>query len=701
MEVINSFFDAKSVAVVGVSEDPGKLGSIVFNNMLDAGYKGKLYPINPKHEELYWHKCYANVSDIPEHVDLVVIVVPTKFVKDVIDDCGKKAVKAVIIITAGFKEIGGEGAKLEEEIMGIAKRYDMRIIGPNCLGIIVPDKGINASFAASTPKSGNVAFLSQSGAFCTAILDMAVPSNLGFSHFVSFGNKVDIDEIDILNGLMEDVQVDVLGMYLEESKYGQDLMKVVNESKKRKPVIVLKAGQSDEAKQAIVSHTGAVAGSAETFDTAMKQSGIIEAKSLRDLYNLMMGFSWIKSPKGKRIGIVTNAGGPGIVTTDLIVKNGLQMAKISDISGEKLKAVLPATASIHNPIDIIGDALADRYQVAIQTLGEDENVDIIMVVITPQLITQIEETSKIIINAMKVYKKPIIPVLLGDKYITPALSRFMDNKFAAFRDIKDAVDVITQMVKFSEYKNNQDYSLLNSRGKGKHKEVVGKYVGTGNALPDEVAALMAEEVGILLPNQMAVKTLDEAVEFAKDIYPIVIKASNKLIAHKTDFKAIYVNLKDESDLRASFTVLEQTIKEKTGLSEIEILVQEMVIADEQLFIGANRDGEDDVYSNHSKGFGHLMLFGQGGIYTEVYHDFAYAIVPASKAYLEEMLDKTNIVKILNGARGKDALPKDKFIDQIMAVQKLLVLYPEIKSMDINPLLINKDKVVSVDIKIFM
>jgi acetyltransferase len=701
MNELDNFFAPKSVAVVGVSEDPGKLGSIIFNNLLDAGFKGELYPINPKYQELFWHKSYANISDIEGDVDLAVIVVPSKFVAAVMEDAGRKGVKSAIIITAGFKEIGAEGKKLEDEMLEIAKKYGIRIIGPNCLGIIAPEKGVNASFAASTPKPGNIAFLSQSGAYCTAILDMAIPTNLGFSHFVSFGNKSDIDEIDMLKMLSEDKDVKVIGAYLEEVKFGQEFIQTIHNAKVRKPTIILKAGQTEEAKKAIVSHTGAIAGSIQTFKTAMKQSGIIEANSLRDLFNLMMAFSWSKLPKGDRVAVVTNAGGPGIVATDLIIGSGMKMAEVSPESLEKLAKALPPTANLHNPVDVIGDALADRYQAAVQTMAEDDNVDAIVIIITPQLITQIEETAKIIINAIKVYNKPIIPILLGDKYMGPALSRFYDNKFAAYRDIKDGIDVLRELVNFHNYKATFDTAVLKETHKGKHHAEVAKFIDSANALPDEVVKKLADEVGLVLPQQKLCASLEEAVDFCKEIYPVVIKASNAAIAHKTDFKALYLNLENESDLRAAYTVLEQTIKDKTGLTKIEILVQEQIKYEEQMFIGANRDGGEDVYDGQKPGFGHLIVFGQGGIYTEIYKDMGYALLPTAREYIAEELETTRVVKVLNGARGKDKLAKEKYIDAVMAVQRLVALYPEIKSLDINPLLITKDRVISVDIKIFV
>lgn len=698
---IEAFFSPESVAVVGVSEDPGKLGSIIFNNMLDAGFKGKLYPVNPKHKELFWHKCYPDIISIEETVELAVIVVPAKFVPSVMRDAASKGVKSVIIITAGFKETGEEGAKIEAEIVDIAKKYGIRIIGPNCLGVIVPQNGVNASFAASTPKEGNIAFLSQSGAYCTAILDMAVPTNLGFSHFVSFGNKADVDEISLLQELLPNKEVKVIGAYLEEIKLGQEFVQTVMDSKIRKPIVILKAGQTEEARKAAISHTGAIVGSMQTYKTAFEQTGIIEAETLRDLFNMMRGFSWTKLPKGGRVGVVTNAGGPGIVATDLVVNSGLEMAKLSPGTEKRLASALPPTANVHNPVDVVGDALADRYQVAVQALAEDENVDAILIIITPQLITQIEETAKIIINAIKVYDKPIIPILLGEKYMAPALSRFYDNKFAAYKDIKDAVDVLSALVKFALYQKFDYAKGIADDKQGLYREEVVKHIGSGKALPDDLVKKLVEEVGLDLPKQKLCKKIDEASEFAKGIFPVVIKASNAEITHKTDYKALYLNLQDDKELRAAYTVLEQMVIEKTGNKTAEILIQEQIKFEEQLFIGTKRDGDADVYEPGKPGFGHLLVFGQGGIYTEIQKDMGYALVPSQREYIQKQLAKTRVSKVLAGARGKEALAVEKYIDAICAIQKLVLLYPEIQSLDINPILMTNNRAIAVDIKIFV
>ena len=709
MSKLDFFFKPKSIAIVGVSDDPSKLGSVLFSNLIKAGFKGKIYPINPKYKEISGYKSYAKVSDVEGDVDLVCVVIPPQFVKDVIEDSGKKGVKGAIIITAGFKEIGHEGIEMEKQIKEIAKKYNVRLMGPNCLGSIIPGSKVDVSFAASRPDNGNIAFLSQSGAFCTAILDMAIEKHVGFSHFVSFGNKADITENDLVEEWLQNDEVKVIGGYLEEISAGHDLTDTYQKYGYKKPLIVFKPGESNEAQKAISSHTGSLAGSIQTFKTAMEQSGIIVADEVNQMFNMMMGFSWSVLPKGDRVAIITNAGGPGIIATDSIIAHGLKMAEISEDTKAKLKPLLPSTASLNNPIDVIGDALAERYKAPLDVLLEDENVDAILIILTPQLVTQIEDTAKLIINCAKLAKKPIYPVLLGGKYVSFGLQRLFDEKIPAFKYVKDAVDVMTAMYKYNKFVNNGHAErkvvkddLLKLAGTGKYRDEVSKFVAEKTtALPEALATKLAEEVGIELPKQIVTGNVDEALVFAKNCYPVVIKATTDAIAHKTEKKALYLNVCNDEDFKRSFEELDAMLKVDMGITEPKILVQEQIRADEEIFIGANRDGSSHVYEANNSGFGHLLAFGKGGIYTEVYKDISYALVPATREEILKGFLKTKVSKVVEGARGKDKLALEKLLDGIEGIEEMVLKYPEIESLDINPLLLTKDRAVCVDLKVFV
>jgi acetyltransferase len=540
------------------------------------------------------------------------------------------------------------------------------------------------------------------------MLDMSLEKNVGFSHFISFGNKVDINENDLIKDWLNDDRVKVIGGYIEEIESGHKMIDIYQASETRKPLVLFKPGDSQEAQKAISSHTGSLAGSMQTFRTAMEQSGIILATEVNQMFNLMMSFSWSKIPKGNRVAIVTNAGGPGIIATDAIVRKGLKMAEISEDSKQAIKSFLPPTASVINPVDVIGDALAERYRAPIDILIKDDNVDCILVILTPQLVTQIEDTAKLIINTAKLSKKPIYTVFLGGKYVSFGLQRLYDEKIPAFRYIDEAVDVISSMYKYQQYgDSNKDTeiqnNLLNSNlAKGKYSSQIKQLLADEVvALPEDLAVKLVDEVGIVLPKQIVTSSINEAIDFAKDYYPVVLKATTEIIAHKTDQKALYLNIKNEEELRSSFEELITMIRSTFNVENPEILIQEMIMADEEIFIGANRDGTSNVYENNQPGFGHLLAFGKGGIYTEVYKDIAYSLVPAKRTDIESALTGTKVFQIINGARGKEKLAMDKLVDMIESIQELVLLYPEIESLDINPVLLTKDRAVCVDLKVFI
>jgi acetyltransferase len=710
MENLKHVFEPKSIAVVGVSSDPKKLGSVILSNLIESNYEGKLYPINPKYDEIHGMKCYKSVSEVPEEVELVCISVPAKFVKTVIEDSGKAGAKGAIIITAGFREVGEEGQKLEEEIIETAKNHGIRLLGPNCLGAMVPSNNMNVSFSTANPPEGDVAFISQSGAFCTAILDLAMEQNLGFSHFVSLGNKSDISENELIDYFQNDSKVKVIGGYLEEVLYGQNLLSQLNEVENPKPLIVFKPGKSNEAKAAISSHTGSLAGSIQTYEAAVKQGGIVEAEEIDQMFYLMMGFSWADLPKGKNIGLITNAGGPGIIATDLVVENGLNIAKLSDETKKALREVLPAEASVKNPVDVIGDAPASRYSDSIEIMEKDENVDAILVILTPQRVTQIEETAKLIINTAQLSDKPIFPVFVGGKYVSPGLTRLYDNTVPAFRNLEDAIMVLAKMNKFREYVESdrqeakkERSALLENLSKGQYSEEVKATLKDNEVvtLPETLVSKIAVEVGIDIPGQIVANSVEEALEFAGDKFPVVMKATTDAIAHKTDVKALYLNIDSEEKLRKAYAELEATIKQATGKDEAQVLLQEQIISKEEIFIGMNRDGGSDVYTKEGQGFGHLMAIGKGGIYTEVYKDMGYALVPSTEEEISEALRSTNVFKVLDGARGLDKLATEAVIKAAQGIQKMAILYPEIISFDLNPLLVTEERAVAVDLKVFV
>lgn len=709
MEDIKRILQPQSVAIIGASENPTKLGSIILNNLIRGGFKGKIYPVNPNYPTISGMKAYKKVSDINGSVEVVCIVIPAEYVLDAVKDCAKKKVKGLVIISAGFREIGPEGDLLEKQIKIIAYKNKMRILGPNCLGYISRLNNTNVSFAAANPLKGNIAFMSQSGAFCTALLDMSIPKNLGFSHFISLGNKADINELNLMEHFLEDDSVKVISAYLEDIYDGSELVKTYQLSKNPKPFIILKAGQTEASKAAIASHTGSIAGSIQTFKTGITQAGIIEAENTRELFNLMMIFSWSKKLNGKRIAIITNAGGPGIIATDTITQSGLEMAQISENSKSLMRKALPAESSVKNPVDVIGDALADRFKIPLEILATDENVDAIVVLLTPQLITQIEDTAKLIISASQLYQKPIIPIFIGEKYVSPALQRFYDNKIPAFTEITDAIYCLKHLYDFTQYKESKKIKVIEKTWQTLEYESTGKYSKEINrlikdkvkVLPDTLIVKLAEEVNLQLPRQLLTNKLSDLLTFSDGKYPVVLKVANEIVSHKTEIKGIYLNIDDPNELISAYQNLSSDIEKQFKVKNPNMIIQEQLKGKAEFFIGANRDGNSKIYTKEEKGFGHLLVFGHGGIYTEIYKDFGYVLTPANRIEIEKALKTTKIYQIISGARGQACLNIDKLIRQIEAVQKLTILYPQIISLDINPLMLTEKDAVAVDVKIYL
>ncbi|MDR0463475.1 MAG: acetate--CoA ligase family protein [Pseudomonadales bacterium] len=714
MKNLDYIFQAKSIAVVGASTDQKKLGSVLLNNLIGGGYKGKLYPVNPKYDVIDGLKCYESVSAIGKSVEQVVILIPAGGVLSVVGDCIKAKVKSILIISAGFGEFSEEGRALEEKITKLCKDNNISLVGPNIIGVINPYNKMNSSWMNELPRSGNIAFVSQSGALCCSALDIAPAKNLGFYNFCSVGNKADINELDLFQYWNEKKEVDVLAAYLEEIRYGEEFIRYIEQSID-KPVVIFKSGKSEAAKSAIASHTGSMAGSQEIIAAAFAKAGVTEAYSTTDFFNYLQAFSFHKNmPQTNKVCIITNAGGVGIIATDEVVQNGLELAKLDKKTIAALKEVLPQAASAVNPVDILGEAPAARYQVAAEEIIEDKNANMVLFILTPQYVTEVEETAAVIVKLAKENPDKIIAAaFIGDQVVNAGIKILTDGGVLAYKDVGEAVRVLAALYNFAKYQKQRQpklikekYKMLAAHGTGKyHVEVSRLTTKTPKVLDEKLVTNILKEVDLDIPAELYTTNIEEAVEFAKDKYPVVIKAPNNLIAHKTDVAAIYLNLKNEKQLREYFDKLTNTIDIELKKNNLElaplIMIQEMLASKAELFIGANRDGGCDVYADKNLGFGHLLVFGQGGIYTEVYKDLAYALVPSTRKEIETAFHTSKIAQIASGVRGQAPLPVNKIIDAIQKIQKILILYPEIISLDLNPLLITENRVSAVDVKMFV
>lgn len=696
---LKSLFEPKSIAVIGASTQEGKLGHDVFKNLATLGFTGRLFPINPKGGELLGFPVYKKISDTKKKIDLAVILVPAKFVVRILKECGEQKIKNIVIISAGFKEIGGTGVRREKEIQKLIKKYSFNLIGPNCLGIINTNNKLNASFAEGMPASGNVSLISQSGAMAVAITDWAYTHNLGFSKIISLGNKAGVNEIDLLEYLAKDKSTEVILMYLESIENGQEFMQLAQKITKKKPIIIIKSGTSQRGTQAISSHTGSLAGSSEAIKTAFKQGGIIRAKTVEDLFNYARGFSYQKTPLGNRVAIISNAGGPAIMATDNIEENSLQLSEFTKQTIAQLEKNLPETAAIYNPVDIIGDALANRYQIALGNVLKDKNVDSVVVLLTPQIMTEEVKTAQIIAKFSKKYpKKTILTCFMGGKNVVEAKRVLRSNQVPNFGFPDRAIKTLEKMENYSLWRKEKINKVENCKIRIKKAEIEKyrkKLKRNKGQVPMPLAFELLQLYNIHTPDSDIAKTPSEAIEIAERIsYPVVLKICSNHVIHKTDAGGIRVNLKNSKEVKDAYKMILRNVKKYNPKAKIDgIFVQEMTTLGREVIIGMKRDPQ----------FGPLLMFGLGGIYVEVLKDVTFRIAPISFKDAEKMISEIKAIKLLKGVRGEKSIDFKKLATVICHVSQMVTDFPEIQELDLNPLIVREKgkEAVAIDARILV
>ena len=679
--MLEQFFDPQGVALVGASRDSTKLGYAILDNLIKYGYGGGIYPINPKADEILGLKSYASVLDVPDPIDLAVIVIPSRFVAPVLTECGEKGIKGAIIITAGFREAGTEGVHRERELLEIAARYGIRIIGPNCLGIIDTATSMNASFAAAMPEKGSIGFMSQSGALCTAILDWALAEGIGFSRFVSLGNKADVNEIDLLDAWGDDPNTRVILSYMEGLPDGQRFMKVARRVTRQKPVIAVKSGKTAAGSRAVSSHTGSLAGSEQAYEAAFKQSGVLRADSIEELFDLSVAFAYQPSLKGPNIAIVTNAGGPGIMATDALESSGLKLASLRRDTIELLQANLPAAANTYNPVDVLGDALSDRYALAIEAVLKDDNVDGVLVILTPQISTQITETAELTGELSSRFTKPVLGVFMGEAKVRAGATILNQHQVPNYSFPERAAGALRGMLEYHTWRQSPGLEVKSFEAdRERVRQIFDKARSEERiALGDAESRDIMAAYGIRIPRSKLARTPDEALEFAQSIgYPVVIKIASPDILHKSDMGGVRVNVRDDEQVRDIFDILMYRAQRYMPDAHIwGVLVQEMITGGKEVIIGINRDPQ----------FGPLLMFGLGGIYVEVLKDVTFRIPPISEQEVREMVSEIRSYHLLRGVRGEKPADLDAIADCILRVAQMVIDFPEIVEMDINPLMV--------------
>jgi acetyltransferase len=682
--MLKAFFEPASVAVIGASTDPAKLGHAVLKNLVEGGYtrRGNVYPINPKAKEVLGHPAYPSVLDVSEPIELAVIVIPYPYVPAALRTCGQKGIPAAIVISAGFREAGMEGLERERELIAIAHEFNIRLIGPNCLGVIDTFTPLNATFAAGSPPSGPMAFTSQSGALGIAILDWAQAGRLGMSKFVSLGNKADVDEIDLLRAWVDDEHTRVILMYSEELSNGQEFIRVAREVTQTKPVIAIKSGVTQSGARAVSSHTGSLAGSEQAYQAAFRQAGVLQADSLESLFDMALAFGYQPPLRGDRMAIVTNAGGPGILATDALERSGLTIARFELETIKVLRRHLPDTANTVNPVDVLGDATPDRYRFALETVAADPNVDGLLAMLVPQAVLDIEAMAEVVVSVAKQTHQPVLACFMGEKRMAPGIEILTAQGLPNYPFPERAACALRAMAAYREIRARPMPEFIEfDADRAATRSVLDAARDEGRVtIGDAEAREILKAYGLSIPRSELAGTPQHATELARQIgYPVVLKIASPDILHKTDVDGVKVGLRSAEEVQDAFELM--VYRAQRYLPEARLwgcLVQQMVPPGGlEVLIGMVRDPQ----------FGPLVTFGLGGIYVETLRDVSFRIAPFSPQEAEAMLGEIRTHALLDGVRGRPSADKAAIVDALLRVGQLVQDFPEIVELDINPLVV--------------
>jgi len=670
-----------SVAVIGATASKEKLGYSLLSNIINGGYGGRLYAVNPHYKEVLGVNCYPSILDVPEAVDLAVIIVPSATVVQVVEECSKKGVAGAVIISAGFKEIGNQGALLEKDVVKAAK--GMRIIGPNCLGIIDTNDevSLNATFAKAMPRRGNIGFVSQSGALGAAILDYAQGRSIGFSKFISMGNKADATESDLLEVLADDPRTDVILLYVEDLVDGRKFMKVSSIIAEKKPVLVMKSGRTPAGARAALSHTGALAGSEDAYDAIFAQSGALRVETMEELFRLAAAFSSQPVPKGNKVAIITNSGGPGILAADASERYGLILPQLEQKTVDELKRKLSPNASLNNPIDLVADAQEERYEDALSAIMRDRNVDALICLLTPQLQTNVEGIARTIVRTTKGWKKPVLACFIGYFDVTGGRKILDENGIPNYEFPEDAARTLAAVYEYERFRERPRKPARRFAVNAKEaRKVIEEVRKEGRKYVPEIAALQVlDAYGFSLPKYGLAKNPEEARRVARKIgYPVVLKIASPDIIHKFDAGGVELNLKNAKELTKAYSKIMRRVKERNPKAEISgVNVEEMVSNGKETILGMKRDPK----------FGPLLMFGLGGIYVEVMKDVTFRVAPIAEDEAEKMVMSIKAHKLLEGVRGEKPSDMKSLVNAIQRLSQMVIDMPEIQEIDINPLVV--------------
>ena len=697
---LDKIFDPHRIAVIGASDSPTSVGYTVLRNLIGSGFRGVVYPVNPKREAVQGIQAYKDIPNLPHTPDLAVICTPAPSVPTIVRQCGEAGTMGVVIISAGFREIGLEGRELEELVRQEQRKFDgMRILGPNCLGLIVPGISLNASFAAATPAKGHIGFISQSGALCTSVLDWALDEGIGFSYFVSVGNMLDVSMGDLIDYFGSATETRSIILYIESISESREFMSAARAFARTKPIVAYKAGRFAESAQAAASHTGAMAGVDAVYEAAFQRAGIERIFQVEDMFDCAELLARQQTPKGDRLAIITNAGGPGVMTTDALIARDGKLATISDETKQQLDECLPPCWSHGNPVDVLGDAPPDRFAKAVEIVLKDKNVDAVLVILTPQAMTDPTATAQAVATVANHAHKPVLAAWMGGRVVAEGIHLFNTAGIPTYTTPEKAVRAFMHLVSYARnlqilHETPKDVPLEFTLDRQRLRGVFDTLLTEGGEiLSENVSKAFLEAYEIPVTKPQAARTADEAVEVAHRVgYPVVLKIHSPQITHKTDVGGVALNLASDDSVRTAFDEITTHAKEKRPDADIVgVTVQKMVTYPNsfELIMGTKKDPV----------FGSVIMVGMGGTAAEVFRDRALALPPLNEALARRMLESLKSWPLLQGYRGKPGANIDRLIETIMRFSYLVADYPEIKELDINPLLVTADDVLALDARV--
>jgi acetyl coenzyme A synthetase (ADP forming)-like protein len=678
-QILKTFFSPKGVVIIGASTDPAKLGYVMARNLARSGYSGAMHYVNPKGGTLFDRPLHKTIKQVPDPVDLAVILVAAPLVPETLKACAARSIKAVIIATGGFREAGPEGAAIEEECLKIAKKHGMRLIGPNCIGLLDTHLPVDTTFLPPPPPAaGPVAFLSHSGAICAALTDWMRGQGMGLSRLVSLGNQVDVCETDLLILTADDPHTRVITLYIESIRDGQRFMAEARKASLKKPIIALKVGRSAAGQKAAASHTGALAGAEAAYEAAFRKAGILRADNTEEAFHWARALAWCPLPMGKRVAILTNAGGPGVTAADSLEANGLELAILSEATMAGMRTVLPPFASLNNPVDILASAPPDAYAVCLKHLLQDPGVDMAMVIVPPPPAFSAGAVAKAIIPVIQTSDKPVVVVPMGDSLIQESLAFLRANEVVDYRFSERAVNALGALWQRAEALKTLQQPLEKSPGvKTARVEKSLAKASPGTFITQALAAELMAAAGIRTAESRLAKTSTEAVAIAERIeYPVAMKIASEAISHKSDVGGVALNLESQAAVRVAFDNMISRVKAARPDARIEgVTLQHMLPPGQEVIVGVVRDPQ----------FGPLVMFGSGGVEVEGLKDVAFALAPLSRREAEEMLARTWAGQKLAGFRNIPAADREAVVDALLRLARLAEALPQIQEIEINPL----------------